>query len=49
MVKKEEEVADALEIFFDQFGKSDIYTQIVLEEFFKRLLDESIHLHGEVK
>lgn len=42
---------DAVDSFFKQFGKFDVYTQIVLEEFFKELLDEqalSLHISGEV-
>lgn len=31
---------DAIEAFFGCLGKSDIYTQIVLEEFFKELFNE---------
>lgn len=33
--------AEALEAFFSQFGKLDTHVQIVLEEFFKELLNES--------
>jgi hypothetical protein len=36
---KEQEMSDALEAFFGQFGKVDMYTSIVLEEFFKELMD----------
>lgn len=40
---------DTLEIFFNQFGEIDIYTKIVLEEFFKELLNEKsdVHISGE--
>lgn len=37
---KATEAANTLECFFEQFGKIDIYTKIVLEEFFKELLNE---------
>jgi hypothetical protein len=37
---KEDKAADAIKCFLGQFGSSDIYMQIVLEEFFKELLDE---------
>lgn len=39
-VLKNKETAAAIEAFFGQFGTFDIYTQIVLEEFFKELLNE---------
>jgi hypothetical protein len=32
--------AEALEAFFSQFGSLDTHAQIVLEEFFKELLNE---------
>lgn len=32
--------AEALEAFFGQFGNLDTHAQIVLEEFFKELLNE---------
>jgi hypothetical protein len=32
--------SEALEAFFGQFGKIDVHAQIVLEEFFKELLNE---------
>jgi len=34
------ETSAAIEAFFSQFGTFDIYTQIVLEEFFEELLSE---------
>lgn len=37
---KEDKAADAIRCFFSQFGSSDIYMQIVLEEFFKELMNE---------
>jgi|AACY02.3.fsa_nt_gi hypothetical protein len=43
MQDKEEPVspgAEALEAFFSQFGSLDTHAQIVLEEFFRELLDE---------
>jgi hypothetical protein len=45
--KNEEDVSDALRIFFGQFGTIDACAQLVLEEFFKELLNESVHLSGE--
>lgn len=39
-IKKNKETSAAIEAFFSQFGTFDIHTQIVLEEFFKELLDE---------
>jgi hypothetical protein len=36
--ESKDEASEAMDIFFRQFGPSDIYTQIVLEEFFKELL-----------
>lgn len=47
--KNEEEIADALGIFFGQFGTMDACAQLVLEEFFKELLDEPVHLPSEQK
>lgn len=38
--QNEDKAEDAMRCFFGQFGTPDIYTQIVLEEFFKGLLDE---------
>lgn len=35
-----DEATQALNEFFKNFGNFDIYTQIVLEEFFKELLNE---------
>jgi hypothetical protein len=35
---KGENAADAMEAFFINFGKMDVYAMIVLEEFFKELL-----------
>jgi hypothetical protein len=43
---------DAIDSFFKQFGKFDIYTQIVLEEFFKELFDEqelSLHISSKTR
>jgi len=39
-MSQENETATAMELFFKQFGDMDIYSQIVLEEFFKELLNE---------
>lgn len=35
----EKEMSEALEAFFGQFGQMDVYTSIVLEEFFRELMD----------
>jgi hypothetical protein len=40
ILSKDEEVQDTLKCFFNQFGFIDFYTQIVLEEFFKELLND---------
>lgn len=37
---KDKETSAAIEAFFGQFGTFDTHTQIVLEEFFKELLNE---------
>jgi hypothetical protein len=42
---KEDEIKDTINSFFKQFGNSDIYTQIVLEEFFRELFNEKSDLH----
>lgn len=48
MNTKEEQIADSLNCFLKQFGFIDIYTQIVIEEVFKELLNESnLCLSGE--
>jgi hypothetical protein len=45
---KNEEIADTLSCFFDQFGSMDLYTQIVIEEIFKELMDEpNFHIPSE--
>jgi len=36
---KEQEMSEALEAFFGQFGEVDVYASMVLEEFFKELMD----------
>lgn len=36
----DKDAGDAMEAFFGQFGKMDAYSWIVLEEFFKELMDE---------
>ena len=36
----EDKAEDAMRCFFGQFGRMDIYAQIVLEEFFKEILDD---------
>jgi hypothetical protein len=48
---KDKQTSAAIEAFFCQFGTFDIYTQIVLEEFFKELLDEkhAIHIPSETR
>ncbi len=49
-MNKDQEIADALGDFFNQFGSMDLYTQIVLEELLKELLNESksnIHIPSE--
>lgn len=33
-----DKAAEAMKCFMGQFGTADIYTQIVLEEFFKELI-----------
>jgi len=38
---KDKEIVETFESFFNQFGKMDSHTKIVLEEFFKKLLNES--------
>lgn len=38
--QKDQEVSQTIQAFFGQFGTFDIYTQIVLEEFFQELLSE---------
>lgn len=45
MDDKEKQIVDTLVSFFGQFEDFDIYSQIVLEEFFKELLDEQQNLH----
>lgn len=40
VLTKENEIKDTINCFVDQFGFLDIYTQIVLEEFFKELYNE---------
>jgi len=40
MTNKDNEIVETLESFFNQFGKMDSYAKIVLEEFFKKLLNE---------
>ena len=42
---KEKDIKETINSFFEQFGKTDIYTQIVLEEFFKELYNEKSDLH----
>jgi len=36
----ESKATEAMQCFFGQFGTLDIYTKIVLEEFFKELIDD---------
>ena len=36
----EKDTAEAMESFLSQFGTMDIYVQIVLEEFFRELLED---------
>ena len=50
-MENEKTVDDTLELFFNQFGKIDIYTKIVLEEFFKEILNEksNVYLSSEEK
>ena len=36
---KGEDAADAMEAFFNNFGQMDVYAMIVLEEFFKELME----------
>ena len=38
--QNEDKAEEAMRCFFCQFGTPDIYTQIVLEEFFKELLND---------
>jgi len=45
MNDKEKQIVDTLVSFFGQFETFDVYTEIVLEEFFKELLDEQQNLH----
>lgn len=45
MNSKETEIKETINSFFDQFGIKDLYTQIVLEEFFKELFNEESNLH----
>lgn len=42
-------INETLESFFENFGSLDIYTKIVLEEFFKEIMNEksSLHIFGE--
>ena len=49
MNDKEKEITETLLSFFSQFETFDIYTEIVLEEFFKELLHEqqNLHISGE--
>lgn len=44
MNKKEDEIKDTIDCFLDQFGSGDIYTQIVLEEFFRELFNEKYNI-----
>jgi len=37
---KEKELEETIDEFFKQFGNFDIYTQIVLEEFFKEICNK---------
>lgn len=37
--ERDKDAGDAMEAFFAQFGNMDIYTSIVLEEFFRELMD----------
>lgn len=37
--EEEKDAGHALEAFFGQFGQMDLYSSIVLEEFFKELMD----------
>lgn len=51
---KNTDPAEAINAFLENFGNKDIYTQIVLEEFFKELFNEqgeelSVHLSGEAE
>jgi len=39
MEEETKDVGDALEAFFAQFGDMDAYSWIVLEEFFRELMD----------
>lgn len=49
-MSSEEDMEEALKEFVGQFGNPDIYTQIVLEEFFRELMGrESVHLPGEAE
>lgn len=37
--KKEADAGDALEAFFVQFGEIDAHAEIVLEEFFRQIME----------
>lgn len=37
---EDKDAGDAMEAFFGQFGQMDVYSWIVLEEFFRELMDE---------
>lgn len=40
MNEKDTEIAETMKCFIDQFGEIDIYAQIVLEEFIKKLIEK---------
>lgn len=40
MKDKDSEIADTMKCFIDQFGEIDLYAQIVLEEFIKKIIEK---------
>lgn len=38
--EEQNQSAEAMQIFFSEFGEIDIYTKIALEEFFKAIIDD---------
>lgn len=39
--KRDADAGDAMEAFFGQFGEIDAHAEIVLEEFFRQLMEEA--------
>jgi hypothetical protein len=47
-IDQNKEIAMTMESFIGQFGKIDIYAQIVLEEFMKELIKQNdLHISSE--